>query len=382
MIKQKKITGTFILAAMSTTIIVFTASATDIPKVLPDPDTSPVDTTKPVKVYIMSGQHNMLGMGYVNGTGPGTLETITSNGMFPYLVDNSGNWTVRNDVTYKGVIAGLSQGPLTPGFGANRSMLGTELGFGHVMGYFHDEPVIILKTSQGNRSLGWDFLPPDSERFTDGNYTYAGYGDSPNRWLTGTTPEPIGWYAGKQYDDCVGAAKDVLNNFDTHFPQYADQGYEIAGFAWWQGHKDQAEPYAGRYEENMVNFINAVRDDFNALDAPFVIATIGFEGTEMDMESPSGTVHAAQMAISDPDKYPDFAGNVKTVDTRDFWRIAEQSPTNQGYLYNRNAETFMLVGEAMGREMAQMVPEPCSLVFLGLGGLLLRKRKKIFRRLK
>jgi alpha-galactosidase len=63
----------------------------------------------------------------------------------------------------------------------------------------------------------------------------------------------------------------------------------------------------------------------------------------------------AQMAVSDPAKHPDFAGNVLTVDTRDFWRSVEQSPANQGYHYNRNAETYMLVGDALGRGLVELL---------------------------
>ena len=35
--------------------------------------------------------------------------------------------------------------------------------------------------------------------------------------------------------------------------------YEVAGFVWWQGHKDQGEPHASRYEQNMVRFIKHLR---------------------------------------------------------------------------------------------------------------------------
>jgi hypothetical protein len=223
------------------------------------------------------------------------------------------------------------------------------------MGYYHDEPVLIIKTSQGNRSIGWDFLPPGSEQYIYGDYTYAGYGDSPNRWLTGTTPEPIDWYAGKQYDDCVVAAHDVLNNFATNFPQWQEQGYEIAGFGWWQGHKDQYDAsYADRYELNLANLINALRAEFNAPDAPFVVATIGFNGGPYAPDSAYGKIHAAQMAVSDPAKHPEFAGNVMTMDTLGYWRTVEESPVSQDYHYNRNAETFMLVGDAMGRAMVEL----------------------------
>ncbi|MEX0867666.1 MAG: sialate O-acetylesterase, partial [Pirellulales bacterium] len=309
------------------------------------------DKRVPFKITYLTDGANGLGW-WVRMDVPGTLNTVVKqDGKFPYLVDEDGNWTVRNDVWYKGLVTATGDGPLTPGVQGNT--IGPEMGFGHVLGTYHDEPVLIIKTSQGNRSLGWDFLPPGSERFEHEGYIYAGYKDSPARWEKGTEPKPINWYAGKQYDDCFGAAHEVLDNFDTLFPQYKDQGYEIAGFGWWQGHKDGGEPHASRYEQNLVHLIKTLRKEFKAPDAPFVIATIGFDGWEM--QGPQLTVAEAQLAVSgDKGKYPEFKGNVQTVETRDFWPKVEDSPRNQGFHYHGNAETYMKVGEAMGRGMVKL----------------------------
>jgi hypothetical protein len=328
---------------------------------LPDPDgldgtTGP--TAPPVKVYIMSGQSNMVGIGYVNeplNGNPGSLEGITKDeNKFPNLIDGSGNWTERNDVWYEGVVTATAKKWLSAGCGASSDRLGPELGFGHIMGNYHDEPVLIIKTSQGNRSLGWDFAPPGSMQFDYNGYTYAGYGDSPDRWLTGSTPVPIDWYAGKQWDDCMVAAHDVLDNFDTKFPQYASQGYEIAGFVWWQGHKDQYEPMASRYEQNMATFINAIRAEFSAPTAPVALATIGFGG--WSLAEPGLSVANGQLAVSGENgNYPAFAGNVLSVESRNYWRELTDSPGTQDFHYNNNAETYMLVGDALGRAMVNLI---------------------------
>jgi hypothetical protein len=58
--------------------------------------------------------------------------------------------------------------------------------------------------------------------------------------------------------------------------------------------------------------------------------------------------------VGDPKQHPDSAGTVASVDTRDFWRERDESPADQGYHYNRNPETYLLVGEAMGRAMVRM----------------------------
>jgi len=66
----------------------------------------------------------------------------------------------------------------------------------------------------------------------------------------------------------------------------------------------------------------------------------------------------ARMAVSgEQNKYPEFAGNVLAVDTRGFWRSVEESPSCQGYHYNGNAETYMLVGDALGRGMVKLMAE-------------------------
>lgn len=286
---------------------------------------------------------------------PGTLDTLARrDGLFPYLVDDNGRWTVRNDVWYKGVVTATADQWLTVGCGASESTIGPELGFGHVMGYYHDEPVIIIKASQGNRSLAWDLLPPGSERYTVDGVTYAGYGDKDDSWSDEDPYTEVDWYAGKQYDDFVLETKKVLDNFTTLFPDYAGQGFEIAGFVWFQGHKDSGNHvHADRYEFNLANFIKAFRKDFGAANAPFVIATVGFDGWEMSGDMLK--VAEAQLAVSgEAGNYPEFEGNVLTVETRDFWRDETVSPQNQGYHYNRNAETFMLVGEALGRGMVDL----------------------------
>jgi len=308
----------------------------------------------PFKITFLTEAAN--GLGWVWRTDiPGTLDTVVkTDKKFPHLVDDQGNWTVRNDVWYKGVVTATANKWLTVGCGSGAGTIGPELQFGHIMGYYHDEPVIIIKASQGNRSLGWDILPPGSERFTFDGRMYAGYKDTPSSWIEGEEKKPVNWYAGKQYDDFVNGIHDVLDNFATHFPQYKDQGYEIAGFAWWQGHKDGNAAHASRYEQNLVHLIKTLRKEFKAPKAPFVIATIAFGGWKM--AGPHLTVANAQLAVSgEKGKYPEFAGNVLTVETRDFWKEAEESPRNQDFHYNGNAETYINVGDALGRGMCRLL---------------------------
>ena len=399
----------------------------NIPYPLPDPDASTGATNKPVKVYIMSGQSNVVGIGYVSqqagGSVNGTLDTITkTEGKFPDLVNASNAYTTRNDVRYRGVVTAIGNAPLTAGQGASTIQLGPELGFGHVMGYKHDEPVILIKASQGNRGLFWDILPPGSPSFTDSGTVYAGYGQSPNSWAVGSGPSPFIWYAGKQYDDFFKAeidmgvsawaagvnyqasgalgtqvlnngvhyicklahtsgsisepgvgslsstywslysienVSDVLDNFATQYPQYAAQGFEIAGYVWFQGNWDIGSTLAAsRYQTSLVRFIKETRSYFASrypgkasTTTPFVLSTgCGDPGT-----SGNGlTVANAQLAMNNTTTYPEFTGNVKTIDNRSYWRELAESPGTQGYHYNNNAETYMLTGDALGRAMIDL----------------------------
>lgn len=63
----------------------------------------------------------------------------------------------------------------------------------------------------------------------------------------------------------------------------------------------------------------------------------------------------ARLAVGDPQQHPELTGRVKSVDTRDSWRSVEKSPANQGYHYNRNAETSLLVGDALDRALMELL---------------------------
>ena len=445
-----------LLALSSLTLLSF---AREIPAVLPDPDGKPGDATKPVKVYLLAGQSNMVGMGNLSGAkniytgvfltsdpaapeGPfeiykvgkykvsqfttfkkdgtattdplasgtfevplaGTFKTHSSSPIdidgnrspskislqpgkrypfeisefrgnpprfwlekidllgngdlenvvkrakkFPNLIDDSANWTVRNDVYYQEArIAENGKGSaLSPT--SNGKAIGPELGFGHVMGTFHDEQVLLIKTAMGNRALGFDFRPPSSGRT-----------DPESKWES------------LEYKLMIEGVQKTLANIDKVVPGYKEQGYELAGFAWWQGHKDSPTEAATEYEKNLVNLIKDIRKDLKAPKMPAVIATVGFGGHRMSENFLP--ILNAQLAVGDPKKHPEFSGTVASVDTRDFWREIDESPTNQDYHYNRNAETYLLVGDALGRAMVGLLggkaeptprpkrPPPTSLV--------------------
>jgi len=296
------------------------------------------------------------GLGWIGRTDvPGTLTTVVkTEGRHPELLGADGQWASRDDVHYTGVVTATADKRLSVGCGADAHSIGPELGFGWVLGDHHEAPVVLIKASQGNRSLGWDFLPPGGERFAFEGRTYAGYGDRIPSWTADDPGQEVDWYAGLQYDACVEETHRVLEELPTRHPEWADRGFEVAGFVWWQGHKDGGAAHASRYEQNLVLLIDSLRAEFEAPDAPFVIGTIGFGG--WDMEGHHLTVANAQLAVSGTSgTYPRFAGNVLTVETRDFWRTPAESPRDQGFHYNGNAETYLEVGRALGEGMVRLL---------------------------
>ena len=300
----------------------------------------------PFKITYFTNDANGLGW-IVRMDRPGTLSTLVKQkGLYPYLMNDKGQWVARNDVWYKGVIAAAGSRWL----GVSGGRIGPEIGFGHAVGNHYDEPVLILKTSQGNRSLSWDFLPPGSERFEHGGMIYAAYKESPLSWEKGTEPKPIEWYAGKQYDDCFNAAHEVLNNFDKQFPHWKGRGYQIEGFGWWQGDKDRYnEGHALQYEKNLVHLIKTLRQEFKAPNAKIVVATLG-QTAKDTAQGNEKLILEAQLAVDgNSGKYPEFKGNVTTVYTHP---LSQGGASNSHY--NGNSQTYMDVGLAMGEAMVEL----------------------------
>jgi hypothetical protein len=324
---------------------------------LPDPDGEPADMSKPVQVYILMGQSNMLEMGKVKG-GDGSLEhAVKEKELYPYLVDDAGKWTERKDVRYVRVMG--SGGPGKTKLFNNEWMtvsggkIGVEIGIGHHVGHATDAPVMILKSAIGNRALGWDLLPPGSEgfEFTDSKgvtWVHPGYKGSPERWKKGTEPKKIGWYAGLQYDGDVARAKKVLAELDKYYPGAKE--YEVAGFCWWQGDRDsRSAALSGRYEKNLVHLIKQLRKDFNAPNAKFVSASLG--QTKKGATDGGGKILDAMLAVDgESGKYPEFKGNVASVYTHPL-----SKGSSSGGHYGGNAETYMNIGEAMGEAMVKLL---------------------------
>lgn len=286
-----------------------------------------------LKIFILAGQSNMVGFGQVKG-GKGTMAHYVKSKPEDYghLLDKSGEPVVRDDVWIVDLSnkEDLRQGWLTTGYGAKDDHIGPEFGFGMVMGDRFEDPVLLIKSAWGGRSLFNDFLSPSSA-------------DYPKPKKDGDK--------GFHYSQVVAHVGEVTKNLQTYFPEYSGEGFELVGFGWHQGWNDRINADAvDAYEENMVNFVKDIRKDLGAAKLPFVIANTGMGGWEIEGQFKKRVekLMTAQLALSNAQKYPEFAGNVFGVETRDFQRSEEESPSKQGYHWMRNWETYYLIGESMG----------------------------------
>jgi hypothetical protein len=127
------------------------------------------------------------------------------------------------------------------------------------------------------------------------------------------------------YRDMITHVKMVLEDVKKHHPAYDPKaGYELAGFAWFQGWNDLID--SGLYPNNnkpggydqytwlLENLIRDVRKDLNAPDMPAVIGVMGIGGVHT--EGNMAHFQQAQRAIADK---PEFKGNVIAVETGKFW---------------------------------------------------------------
>lgn len=283
--------------------------------------------TRPLKVFILAGQSNMQGSAHqstfeVLGDDPSTaplLEKITGQDGDPAVAENA--W-----ITYMTMRNGsdtVLQGKLQVGYGFDENRIGPEYAFGLFMDEANDEPVLIIKTAWGGKSLAVDFRPPGA----------GPYVPSEIEKERGNVPEEdqVGYY----YRKMMQHIKTTLGNAEnirTIVPGYDEkQGYELAGFVWFQGWNDLINRYhIQQYSDNMIHFIVDVRKELDVPDMPFIVGILGVYGTEPDSRQfdkglPVTDFRKAQFAAVEQydQKAPaQYRGNVKAVDSGLFYELA------------------------------------------------------------
>ena len=295
---------------------------------------------KSFQVFLLAGQSNMQGQGvvdmdhpkYYNG-GKGTLVRVMkeskSQGLYKHLKDKNGKWVERDDAFIRhrnkqGVMAGgVSIGFTGYGSMNSRHHIGPELQIGHRLGDFYKEPVLLIKTAWGGKSIYKDFRPPSA-----------------------------GGETGEYYQRMLMEVDEALKNCQEEFPVLKGMKPKWGGFIWFQGWNDMFNKDAlAQYEENLVHLIKDLRAHLNQPNLPVVVGELGNMGE--DAGTNMKLIREAQRKAC---QRIDWKGRVSFVKTTKFARPKEESPNvGHGHHWFGNAESYFLIGDALGKEMVRLL---------------------------
>jgi alpha-galactosidase len=326
---------------------------------------------KPLKVFILAGQSNMEGHAAISTfdyigkdplTAPMLSEMRNPDGT-PRVCDKV--WMSYLTGPYDGSANGEGLGKLTTGFGARGDQptrdcgkIGPEFTFGIYMEKTLAQPILIIKTAWGGRSLNTEFRPPSAgpyklpketqelwDRHPQGAHGIPKLEDR-KKWQDAKDAA-----SGVFYRMMVEHVKKVLADPRRVCPDYDEKaGYELAGFVWLQGFNDLVDGQTypnGNYDEYsrlLSHFIRDVRKDLSAPKMPFVIGVLGVGG-ESENES-------FRRAMAAPATMPEFMGNVIAVETAPFWDhdIAGAEPRKREYDDIVGTAQTLISGGTINRE--------------------------------
>jgi alpha-galactosidase len=301
---------------------------------------------QPLKVFILAGQSNMQGHAKVTTFDALRLSPETAP-LLQAMRNADGTPTVCRRVWISSLGSANEEriGRLTTGFGAEsqESKIGPEFTFGICMEKLLDEPILIIKTAWGGKSLHTDFRSPSAGpyEFNDQQLQQFEKQGKDLAEIKAAKAKETGHY----YRQMIDHVKHVLQDIKRVDPDYnADNGYQLAGFVWFQGWNDMVDGgvYPNRdkpggydqYSELLAHFIRDVRKDLSAPNLPFVIGVMGVGGPTAEYSQPryKATHQNFRDAMAAPAALPEFKGTVATVLTEKFWdmevaRLREREQT-------------------------------------------------------
>jgi hypothetical protein len=296
---------------------------------------------KPLKVFVLAGQSNMQGHAQI-----ATFDSMADDPKTAALLKEMRGPDGKPKVCDRVWISSVGclgdaytdlrekHGKLTAGFGAPDNKIGPEFTFGITMEKLLGEPILIIKTSWGGRSLHTDFRPPSAGPFVLAKETQELWDKHPKgaHGIPKAEDRPKYWTdkaaaTGVYYREMIAHVRKVLKDIKRVVPEYDEKrGYELAGFVWFQGFNDyvggseypnQNKPGGyDAYSDALAHLIRDVRKDLSAPKMPFVIGVMGIDGVEKGKKPPMAHFRAAQAA---PAALPEFKGNVFAVETAPFW---------------------------------------------------------------
>jgi len=335
MTTRSAIRTVLMLTALAVVGLVLPVTGKGMPNQLLEPDAKPPTSSKPLKVFILAGQSNMQGHAHIStfdaiGLDPKTAPILEEMRQ----ADGTPRVCERVWISSIGSAQHEQVGKLTAGFGATvrGPKIGPEYTFGIYMEKLLDEPLLIIKTAWGGKSVHTDFRPPGAGPYEFNETQLEGFKQQGKdiEKIKAEKAEATGRY----YHLIVDHVNKVLADIKRVYPDYdPTQGYDLAGFVWFQGWNDMVDrsTYPNRdepggydnYSKLLAQFIRDVRKDLSAPQMPFVIGVMGVGGP-VEKYAPEeqrykGIHQNFRNAMAAPAALPEFKGNVSVVLTEEYW---------------------------------------------------------------
>ncbi len=292
------------------------------------------EDAKRVKVFILSGQSNMEGKAKLSLLRYQVAQPATAP-LFAHF-EKDGKWRERDDVWIKFLDR---KGPLAAGYGSPEC-IGPELQFGWSVGDKIKEPVLLIKTAWGGRSLWRDFRSPSAGMPADALLEKM-LADARKK-KPETTMEDIRKPFGQSYREMMTEVNATLADPGNVFPALAGYTPELSGFVWFQGWNDMISADAtAEYAANLGCFIRDVRKDLKSPALPVVVAQMGVDGL-----NPNDNIKRFKEAQAQGVALPEFKGNVTLVKTDVFWDTEAEAVFKKGW--RENIDEWNKVGSDYG----------------------------------
>jgi len=184
---------------------------------------------KPVKIYIVAGQSN-----------------AEVRGSLSFLKENFPELAKQREAIWRFIPTVATPAPFCgPGYGGYGVEFGAGLGVREVV----DNDLIFMMSAVGGTMLY-------------------------DRWLPPSAAKRLGRGTGDLYNRLIRQVHNLVANLEELYPRYKGQGYELAGFIWFQGENDCCAKTQGLYRDSLMDLIKDVRGDLGVPKLPVVISKI------------------------------------------------------------------------------------------------------------
>ena len=291
---------------------------------------------KPLQVFILAGQSNMQGHAQVRTLEHIGMDPKTAPMLADLLEDGEPRTCQQVWISSIGHDGKENErhGRLSADFGAagRDPKVGPEYAFGIYMQKMLDQPILIIKTAWGGKSLNTDFRPPSAGSYKFNPQQLANF-EKQKKDIADIKRQKAE-ATGRYYHLMIDHVKKVTSDIKRVYPNYDESaGHELAGFVWFQGWNDMVDrgTYPNRdkpggyaeYSKALAHFIRDVRNDLAAPNLPFVIGVMGtggpVEAYGVSQQRYKNVHSEFRKAMATPAKMPEFEDNVVAIRTETYW---------------------------------------------------------------